>query len=56
MSTKSLIQIFIFFLIIAILGSVYYTYFNPKEKIIIETEVSESIDPIQIKKCIEALI
>ena len=50
MSTKSLIQIFIFFLIIAILGNVYYTYFNPKEKIITVTEISESIDPIKIKE------
>ena len=43
MSIKSFIQFFIILLIILIIGAVYLNYFNTKENVIDEMELSEKI-------------
>ena len=42
MSVKSFIQIFILFLIISVIGGIYFNYFNENEKIIEEINTLET--------------
>ena len=50
MSLKSLIQIIIIFIIIVILGSVYYNYFAKNKKISLEKNIQTKIEKNQIIK------
>ena len=48
MSLKSLIQIIIIFIIIVILGSVYYNYFAKNKKISLEKNIQTKIEKKKI--------
>ena len=55
MSFKSLIQIIIFFIIVSIIGGVYYKYFNTEKKILEESTRLEANNSKQIKELEEKL-
>ena len=50
MSIKSLFQILIIFLIIFIIGSVYFKYFDDKKNIVEETKLLENDNLNQIQE------
>ncbi len=50
MSIKSLIQIFILFLIMLIIGGVYFQYFNTRENVVEELNISDASESQKLKE------